>query len=253
VLVLTYPRSRNNSNCFNPLPGKTDDVAPENLACDHDARDVTSALTDLVHLGIAKVTFNWKIPEIPVAAQDLDRAAARAQRSLHHKILGHAGFQFDRHGGGVCARAIEREQPRRFDFGRHFGGRRLNRMERADRLAEPSAFARIGYYRVKHRLPQTYRECDDVDVAAVGCSGEGAKAITLVVNQVLGGNLDLIEIKRRSGRSVNAYFFVRLADLESFHPALKYESGPPCSVRAVITKMSAIQPLVLNASDPLIR
>ena len=88
-----------------------------------------------------------------MASKVLDPAATRTQRSLHHKILGLAGFQNDSHGDVICARVIEREQPRRLDFGRHFDERQLNRLERTNQLAELSAFARVGQYCVWRRSP----------------------------------------------------------------------------------------------------
>ena len=155
--------------------------------------DLVGTLVDGGDLGIAVEPLHLHALQIAVAAEDLQGIVGDFQGDIRGVLLRHGGFHAV---GGVLLFQISGavyQQPGGPEFGCHVGDLEGNSLLLADAAAELDALLGILYRRFKGTLSDAQRLGRDADAAAVQGGHGDLKALALLSQQVLLGNLDIIE------------------------------------------------------------
>src|SRR5262249_36709928 len=130
----------------------------EQLAGDHQALDLRSALVDLNQLRIAHQLLYGELLDVAVTAVDLDRVGGHPHRHVCREALGIAGDQRVALSGVEHPGAVVGEEPSRLNILGHVRYHELDRLELADRLSKLLALVGVVDRVLERRAGDPHRE-----------------------------------------------------------------------------------------------
>ena len=169
------------------------DHLAQQLPRDDEPLNLARAFADRRQLDVAEVLLGRVVLHEPVAAVNLHAVVGRLDRDLARIELRHRRFERRPPAAILQIRRAIGQQARRFDARRVVGELPLNRLERADRLAERLALLRVAERRLVGALRQADRQRRDADAAGVEHLHRVDEALSFLAEQLIERNAAVVE------------------------------------------------------------
>ena len=194
--------------------------------------DLLGPLVELRDLRIPHHPLHWKLVDVAVAAQHLDRV----RRDPHGGITGH---EFTHRGPAAGVRrsrldlrtGLVQELPSGLGGGVHIGQHRADHLEVADSLAELFALAGIGGCDIEGALGDPDRLGGDPWPAAVERLHRQSEAVALRADKVPGRDPHALEGQLGGGAAAQAHLVLQACDREARRRQLDDEAAQPSMAR----------------------
>ena len=184
------------------------------LPRDDQALDLARALVDLQELGVAHQLLDRVVPDVAVAAEDLDRVDGRLHGAVRAVDLGVAGHDRIADAGVQVPGGLLVEQARGFDADGHVREHGLHHLVLGDGDAEGLAILGVGDALVEAALHEPGGQRADVRAGLVEGLHRELEAFALGCEQVLLGHHHVLEVHDAGIAGALAQLVLVLVDLE---------------------------------------
>src|ERR1700674_5565286 len=197
----------------------------EELAPVEHAADLVGAGADVVQLRVAEQPARGKFVDVAVAAQRLDRLERDLDRVRRGEEQARGGIL----AGGAPAPLVEglrgavAEGARGLQLRVHVGELALHELEGADRLAELLAFVHVGQHQVHGGLHDSQRTAGEHGALGVQALHQHARAAVHFAENVVRGNLAVLEHELARIRAAHAELVELLRGREALHALFDQE------------------------------